>query len=246
MKLRSHVAALGLLAGALLAPSGNVGAARGETDYIASLWSKKLDGIHDLLLKHEWGKAEKKARKLTQDMLDVIVSGPGGRQFLGKATFLRAIALEGLGDERLADWYWRLSAQLFPSMGTIDPRRYLPDTTLGSDTGDVSPARRRLESLYSGTERPDHSRVSLPEKIDGAEPKFPLAKYGTSVSVRVEVVIGEDGLVYEPKILDLAGEYTLAFSALDAMSSWRFKPSKLDGKAIPAIYILIVDYISRG
>ena len=245
MKLRNSLAVLCLLVVALLLPSGYVGAAHGETNFIDSLWSKKLDGIHDLLLQHEWKKAEKKARRLTEDMLDVIVSGPGGRQRLGMAMFLRAIALEGLGDHRLADWYWRLSAQLFPSMGTIDARRYLPNTTLGSATVETSPARRRLESLLQGEGPIDPKRMTAPEKIDGERPRFPYAKVGTSVSVQVEVVIGEDGQLYEPKIRDITGEYTLALSALDAMSSWRFKPSTLDGRPVPSIYVLTVDYISR-
>jgi len=245
VKLRGSVSLFCLLLGLLFLNAGHAGAARGEGNYVHSLWSDKLDGIHELLLEHEWKKAEKKSRRLITDMVDVIVAGPGGRIYIAKAMFLHAIALEGLGEHRLADWYWRLSEQLFPAMGTIDARRYVPSTTLGSSTEENSPVRRRMESLFQMEGPVDSRRLTDPEKIDGRRPQFPHAKIGMHVSVVVEVVIGEDGLVYEPKIRDLAGEYTLALSALDAMSTWRFKPATLDGKPVPLIFLLTVEYLTR-
>ena len=217
-----------------------------DKKFVLNLWSRKLDGIHKLLVRQQWEKAERKARKLSDQMLDMIVSGGGGRRYLGRVTLLRAIALEGLGEHRLADWYWRLSVQLFPDMNDVDPQTYIPGTDLGADAGGSSPAWLKAKSAHDGLKRSDVGRVIEPKKIDGREPRYPRAKIGTSVTVAVEVLIGEDGQLYEPRILDLTGEYTLAFSALDAMSSWRFKPATLDGKAMPALYQLFVRYISHG
>jgi hypothetical protein len=174
-----------------------------DTKLILNLWSHKLDSIHKLLVRHHWEKAEHKADKLSDEMLDMIVSGGGGRRDLGRATFLRAIALEGLGEHRLADWYWRLSVQLFPDLNDVDPRTNIPDSDLGEDAGGGSPQAIKAAAGLERITPANVERITEPKRIGGPEPSYPKAKLGTSVTVIVRVLIGDDRLRYEPRLLAL-------------------------------------------
>ena len=128
----------------------------------------------------------------------------------------------------------------------VDPQTYIPGTDLGEDAGGSSPQSLKAAAAHQRIAAADLGRITDPARIEGPEPNHPKAKVGTSVTVTVQVLVGEDGLPYEPRILDLTGEYTLAFSALDVMASWRFRPAMLDGEAIPVLYQVLVHYVSRG
>jgi periplasmic protein TonB len=72
-----------------------------------------------------------------------------------------------------------------------------------------------------------------PVPVRTVRPVYPLnlQMQGTSGLVTVSVLIDEKGNVTEPKVVKSTNE---AFTqpALDALSRWKFKPAKQEGKAV--------------
>jgi hypothetical protein len=138
-------------------------------------------------------------------MVGLIVGGTGEARYLGAVTALRAVALAGEGRVREAYWFWLVAQQLFPETdrqlpSRFDPRVHFlqhppstPDITQSDDVG------ARVEAGHYLPPRITHKR----------KPKFPKAEIGRTVDVRVELVIDEHGAVYQPTILDSAGELTM-------------------------------------
>jgi hypothetical protein len=214
-------------------------------EYVANVWDEKIDKIHDLLLASQWKSAERKARKLSEEMIDLLYSGPGGKVILGRVCFLRAIALEGMGEKRLADWYWRISVQLFPSVEQIDVNRYLPDSQLGAAEVEYPGMDLEFPAQDVVSELASAGRFTAPERIGGEDPRYPHAKIGGDNQITLTVLVATDGQVYFPEITEMKGEYTLALSALEAMAGWTFEPSKIDGEPIPVHYRLSFRFITK-
>ena len=65
-----------------------------------------------------------------------------------------------------------------------------------------------------------------------------------NVVVIVEVVVGQDGLPRNPRIVFRKGAVPFLFSTLDAVRKWKFEPAKLNGTPVAVIYNLTVNYAS--
>lgn len=199
-------------------------------------WSEELGRIHNLLMAHDWKKAEKQSRKLSDEMVDLIISGERGRDFLGTVSGFRAIALNALGLDREAHWYWNVAVQLCPTVGELDPKEYFPGSFLGTDwTPDALINPWHVDD-DEGKELYEAGRVTPPEKLKWKKPRYPRAQITFISTVKVGATVGKDGLPYEPEIIEMNGDYTLAFAALEAMMNWEFSPAKIDNLNVPAFY----------
>ena len=85
--------------------------------------------------------------------------------------------------------------------------------------------------------------VTRPEKISGDPPQYTeMARKARIMGVViVEVVIDEEGNVTQPRVLK-GLPMGLDKAAVDAVQTWKFKPSTLDGKPVPVYYILTVNF----
>lgn len=74
------------------------------------------------------------------------------------------------------------------------------------------------------------------------EPVYPeaAAKAGIQGSVLLSATIGRDGSVYDVKAV--SGEPILAAAAVQAVSTWRYKPTELDGKTVDDALQIIVRF----
>jgi TonB family protein len=89
------------------------------------------------------------------------------------------------------------------------------------------------------------SRIEPPRKTKHVPPEWPgnALRAGLDGKVVLECVIGRDGRVQSVKAL--AGYRSLADSATAAVRKWRYTPTKLEGKPVPVIMTVTVNFRLR-
>ena len=86
-------------------------------------------------------------------------------------------------------------------------------------------------------------KITEPEKISGPVPLYPEAARRARIQgvVVLECIIGKGGDVTDVKVLR-GLPLGLTESAVDAVRSWKFKPSTLNEKPVEVLYILTVRF----
>lgn len=86
-------------------------------------------------------------------------------------------------------------------------------------------------------------KITEPEKISGPVPLYPEAARRARIQgvVVLECIIGKTGDVTDVKVLR-GLPLGLTESAVDAVRSWKFKPSTLNEKPVEVLYILTVRF----
>lgn len=85
--------------------------------------------------------------------------------------------------------------------------------------------------------------IQAPTKIKDVRPVYPESAKaeGRRGIVIIEAVIGADGLVDEAKVIRSIGD-DLDNAAIDAVLRWEFVPTKLNGRAVPVIMTVTVNF----
>jgi hypothetical protein len=240
----------GTLAIALALVAAGAGAQRppspahpAEAEAIARRFRATLREIDELLVAGEAQKAGKKAERLKHEMVDRLMTGAGVAAYLGHLTVFRALAAYQLGDRDEAVWHWQVANQLTPELGEL---------TLGA-YGEAGPFLKAHpprtppapEQRDAGAAPGDGPAPEPPKVRKRPLPRFPPARLGTGPTVVVvEVVVGEDGRIREPVIVESGGEATMAYVVLDALREWELEPALLDGEPVEAFYNLTVNFRS--
>jgi TonB family protein len=86
-------------------------------------------------------------------------------------------------------------------------------------------------------------KITEPEKLSGPVPLYPEAARRARIQgvVVLECIIGKGGAVTDVKVLR-GLPLGLTESAVDAVRSWKFKPSTLNEKPVEVLYILTVRF----
>jgi TonB family protein len=86
-------------------------------------------------------------------------------------------------------------------------------------------------------------KITEPEKLSGPVPLYPEAARRARIQgvVVLECIIGKSGNVTDVKVLR-GLPLGLTESAVDAVRSWKFKPSTLNEKPVEVLYILTVRF----
>jgi len=210
----------------------------------------EIQEIDELLLAHDWKKADKRVQRLQRKLFTTVVGQ--GEGLLGILASFDAIARAGLGNEHEALFMWEVSQQLFPEVSDLDLDRYgsAVAETLGRDSlalahppPDPITSVEDEEEILSPAEifALDHSNENdenyvPPKKVYAPKPSLPFARLSqTAARVIVECTVALDGRVYRPKVLAAAGDITMVYRTLEALASWRFKPATLDGRPVPTV-----------
>jgi len=87
--------------------------------------------------------------------------------------------------------------------------------------------------------------VTTPVKVFDARPVYPTAAKAAKVegTVIIEAVIGVDGRVTEARVL--RSSPLLDRAALDAVGQWRYRPTTLNGVAVPVVLTVTVNFTLR-
>jgi TonB family protein len=99
------------------------------------------------------------------------------------------------------------------------------------------PARDR------GGERVSGGRIKVPRKTRNLSPEYPSSMQQARVSgiVMIEATITATGCIANARILRTI-QLPLDLAALKAVSGWHFQPTQLDGKPVPVIMTVTVNF----
>jgi protein TonB len=121
------------------------------------------------------------------------------------------------------------------------------DELLPGDPGPPSP-----EGVPGGEGEPGAPAAPVEETpvfwkmkpVDTRPPIYPprCLRMGIEGTVRVRVLVGEDGRVQEVTIGKSSGEAALDESAMDAVSKWRFEPARRNGVPVRAWAIVPIEF----
>jgi len=80
--------------------------------------------------------------------------------------------------------------------------------------------------------------------VETRPPVYPprCLRMGIEGTVRVRVLVGEDGRVQEVTVGKSSGETALDDAAMDAVRYWRFEPAKRDGVPVRAWAIVPIEF----
>ena len=86
--------------------------------------------------------------------------------------------------------------------------------------------------------------VQRPEALQTTQPVYPeeARKEKLEGITVVKTVIDEQGIVRDPSIETSSGHASLDQAALDAVSTWRFKPATLKGKPVAVHYSITIRF----
>jgi peptide/nickel transport system substrate-binding protein len=110
----------------------------------------------------------------------------------------------------------------------ISPERIL-EAAAQSDTTVIDTVSAIAVDLPPAPPRP--SIITRAEPTKRVEPKYPASalEFAASGRIVVRVLVGEDGLVKEAKVIDSFGNPACEQAALNAAFQWEFVPAKKDG-----------------
>lgn len=209
-------------------------------------WVDRLKRIDDELRASRWKSAKRASDFLLSEMRERIEGGPASGGLLAMASLYRALAEAGLGDEREAAWDFRMALALYPDYARVDLSPY-DEAGVRLEALRVRPPVSPAPAGDAAADQPLPGGLNIrpPERLRAPAPVFPFAKFNACLTGRViiMVVIDRDGRVRDPSIVE-AEDPVLAFSAMDAVRAWRFRPARIGTKGEPAtvFYTLTVNY----
>lgn len=214
-------------------------------------WRQGLREVDEKLRAGKWKDAEKRGRRLSQEILGGAGAGEGAAYSLAVASAFRAIAEAGLGEEQDAAWHWDMALNLFPDIGKTNVSPYGPkaaelrERVLRPIDPIVTPDQIRILREGGTVEEKSALQVERPRIVKQTAPEYPqtLNALGTEGWVVISTVIELDGRPVSPKVMKVeGGGPAMAYAALEALGQWRFEPAKLDGKPVRVFHVLTVNF----
>jgi TonB family protein len=220
----------------------------------AKQWHQMLQKADNALKAKDWKEAQKITDTLLEEMLARLEGGEGAALFLARATALRALAEAGLGEENLAAWSFGMALALAPEISTVDLSPYHEAGHLleqsrpkdGEEPAGSLPAPAQ-EEPEMGEPSTRASAIRPPERLQDPPPDYPVSKRraGDRGKIEVKMVIDEKGFLRNPRLLG-EPDPLFAYSALNSLRSWRFKPATLDGKPVATAYSITFDFYTTN
>jgi TonB family protein len=213
---------------------------------VVESWVERLKAIDEELKASEWKRAKRSSDYLLAEMRERIEGGPASGGLLAMASLYRALAEAGLGDEREAAWDLRMAQALYPDYARVDLSPY-GEAGSKLEALRVRPPGSSPPAGEAAADQPQAGWLNVrpPERLRAPAPVFPFAKFNACLTGRViiMVVIDREGRVRDPSIVE-AEDPVLAFSAMDAVREWRFRPARIGTKGEPTsvFYTLTVNY----
>ena len=197
-------------------------------------WRTDLQSQEERLRRQEWKAVARVSRDLIEEMVDGLLVGEASATMLALAVVQQAVAESGLGHLEEAVWLLHLAQNL--------DARYR-DVTLGSyGPAGAGLERFRLrqpgEAPAAGPKLPAEGSYQPPRVLRQKDPKTPnaLAHARIAPDVEVEMVVGPDGQVLEPVLVDEPKYPSLVFAVLESLRGWRFEPARASGVPVPALF----------
>ncbi len=212
---------------------------RAENEVVAR-WFKRLEAAEADLLSGKFKAAKRIATGVRDDMLNRLGPGDDAGYVLGAALVYVALADAAEGRVEDALWYWHVALGLHPALADTALDRFGAAGALLRD----HPPRTPLLPIEDDPDAPIGAVVEPPVVKKSPRPKYPAGalQFRSSGPLVVQVVIGPDGSVSSPVIVQPLPAPTLAYAALDAVRRWRFEAGRLNGQPVEVFYTLTVNF----
>ena len=203
--------------------------------YIAERWNNRLVTTTGMLKAGSYKDAVPILRNLVNDMLSMLGPGDEATYVLVVPLIQMAIGEEGLGDHAAALWHWDMAQTLYPKAAETDLSSF------------GAPGKALKRNLLSNPAPPACMHVAgkepMAKVIEHVWPKYPEGprKFRERGIVIVNLTIGEDGSVSEPRVVKPLPT-PLTYAALEAVRFWKFAPATLDGKPVASNFCLTINY----
>ena len=202
-------------------------------------WDSRVQKAESLLIKRNWEKADKVARKAGEAIINGSLLTHDIEVLLARVSAVRAVSFAMRDQTRMAEWHWQVSQIIYSKHSTLDLSKFGKKAEALEDVRPRSrsnPAAGLLDWEDVGS--PEIAVLSAPHPIYSEE----CRRHGIQSEVYVEVVLGNDGRIYEPvvyKLYDLAVFY---YPILVAMADWEFEPHIVDGNPVTFTYKLTFSF----
>jgi len=190
------------------------------------------------LKKGDYAKALKIDERLIRDMLNELGPGDAEAKWFSVAVLHRALALAGLHRDDDAIWYWHVALNLYPAIEQSDMSMFgAPAAFLKRHPLVAEPPDRRPVSM---DEHP-------PKAVKRTEPLYPLGMrvFHETGIVILRCVIDESGNVRDVELKKGLPGATLSYAAMEALRQWKFEPATVDGKPVPVVFNLTINFKMR-
>ena len=179
-------------------------------------------------------------------LLDVSVRADGK---VGSVMIARSLdTMYGL-DQRAAA---TVRQWTFAPLPAGDPRRVYPPTQIvvsfrlpSNAAAVVAPPLKAPEMFGEGAVRPGTPQLVLPKVKTRVEPLYTSAALRARITgvVKIEAVVMPDGTVGQARVTESLDQKTgLDDQALGAAREWIFEPATLNGRAVPVLVTLILEF----
>lgn len=219
----------------LLLMFGGASSSIAVENVIADRWAKQLATTSDMLKAKSYQPALPILHRITSEMLEILGPSDEATYLLTVPLIQIALAEEGLGDHDDAIWHWHMAQTLYPKAAESD-------LSMFGDPGAVLQKNILANPNPESCVRPKDGqpRAKVSKTVD---PKYPEGArlFRARGIVIIDLIIRKDGSVAEPRVVKPLPS-PLTYAALEAIRTWRFLPSEVDGKAIESTFCLTINY----
>ena len=143
-----------------------------------------------------------------------------------------------------------------PMVRTSGPMTTLgPPTNLAASAGTLDQAsaearyravvNRQMEQASAGGPIRIGGNVQASKLLSQVKPVYPvdLQQEGVQGTVKIEAVIGKDGVLSDIRLIPGNTDPRLTQPALDAVKQWKYKPTLLNGEPVEVLTTIDVNYL---
>lgn len=198
------------------------------------------------LKKGDYAAALKIDERLIKQMMRELGPGDAESKWFSVAVAHKALALAGLGRNDDALWYWHVALTIYPAIAEADMSMFgAPAEFLKQHPFTPPPALFEITSKLPPQSVP--ANVQAPKAIKRVEPLYPEGARAFRVSgiAIFACVIDVTGSVTDIAMKKGLPAPTLSYTAMEALHQWKFEPGKLDGKPVPVLFNLTINYTLR-
>lgn len=154
--------------------------------------------------------------------------GSNARHPLQRAAFIRAIADRTLQHYGEAEWYWFMAKTLSTSDAEMTLEGQSPLTP---------------NELHRTVQRVG-GEVKAPALTHRVEPVYPEASRKSRIEeqIIIELIIDAHGYPRQPAVVSTDRDAALEYAAMEAVGQWQFTPGTLDGKVVPVLFNLTINF----
>lgn len=216
----------------------------GSVPGLVAEWRAELEAADRALRSDRYQEARRRSQDTVKAMFRAVRGGPDAAPLLGLAVLFRALAEAGLGNDEEALWDWYLVQALHPRLAQSDLGAYGDLSQVF--TRDAAESASPQEEGGVNEEENGGGTIVPPERLKARPPTYPPALSATCTqgTVVVRVILTNEGTPVFPLNLTTTANPIFVYSAFEALRDWRFKPARLEGRAIAVYYNLSVNFKS--